>query len=392
MAIVRFTDRWLSATSLTPQDGRAEYVDGLCPGLHLRVTALGTRTFSAVFRLNGALTRRTIGRYPLVTLANARASALDIMRKAQEGIDAREHRSRAEAALTYHDLVVAYTDKHLRLNARSWRNIYSGLSSARMERFMGRRVADITRRELIDLIDEIAAEGRVQGAINQLRFLKMMFNWAASRDMIPSNPCDGIKPPGRTTERDRVLSDGEIGAIWNATAKLRPPFGAMYRMFLLTGQRRGEVAAMQWREIDEVTWTIPREKVKKDRPHAVPLSKTALVTLAALPRHGGNGYVFTTTDGDSPTTNFRKTKQKLDRLSGTSGWTIHDIRRTVRSRLAELGISEAVARKVVNHESGKVDRIYNRHLYSAEKRQALADWERLLLKLARSARVSPAAR
>jgi len=382
MATVRFTDKWLGASSLTPAEGRTEYVDGLCPGLYFRVTSTGIRTFSVMFRLNGKLTRRTIGRYPRVSLANARRSALDVMRKAQEGIDAREHRAREGSTLTYAELAAAYVEKHLRLNARSWKNISSGLVHTRMDRFKKRRVADIRRRDIIELIDEIVAEGKPQAAINQLRFLKMMFNWAAGRDMIAANPCDGVKPPGRTHERDRVLSNGEIVAVWNATAQLPQPFGAMYRMFMLTGQRRGEVATMQWREITDRVWTIPREKVKKDRPHAVPLTTTAMATLATLTRYGDDAFVFTTTGGERPSSNFDKAKQQLDRVSGTSGWTIHDLRRTVRSKLAELRVPEIVARKVLNHETGKVDRIYNRHEYLNEKREALKKWEKMLLSLA----------
>ncbi len=389
MATVRFTDKWLGAASLTPKEARVEYIDGLCPGLHLRVTNTGIRTFSAMFRLNGKLTRRTIGRYPLVSLANARASALDIMRKAQEGIDAREHRSREEATLTYGELVAAYVEKHLKPNTRSGDKIKQGLTHFRMARFTKRRVADIRRRDIIEVIDEIVADGKLQGAINHLRHLKMLFNWAAGRDMIATNPTDGIKSPGRTTERDRILSDAEIVAVWKTTARLPEPFGAMYRMFLLTGQRRTEVATMRWSEINDTVWTIPREKVKKDRPHAVPLTKTALATLAGLTRYPGNDFVFTTNtsstrrpdDGARPSSNFNKTKQELDRVSGTSGWTIHDLRRTVRSKLAEMGVPEVVARKVLNHETGKVDRIYNRYEYLPEKRKALEKWEKNLLSL-----------
>ncbi len=168
MATVRFTDKWLGATSLTPSAGRVEYVDGLCPGLHYRVSVNGVRTFSVVFRLNGKLSRRTIGRYPRITLANARASALDVMRKAQEGIDAHEHRSREESTLTYAQLVEAYVEKHLKPNARSWKNVSNGLRHARMDRFGKKRVADIRRRDIIDLIDEIVADGKPQAAINHL--------------------------------------------------------------------------------------------------------------------------------------------------------------------------------------------------------------------------------
>jgi integrase len=120
----------------------------------------------------------------------------------------------------------------------------------------------------------------------------------------------------------------------------------------------------------------------------VPLTATAediLKGLARLPRVlDDQGFVFTTTGGKSPSSNFAKVKAELDRLSGVSGWTIHDIHRTVRSKLAELGVPREVARKVLNHEDGKVDRIYNRHEYMAEKREALERWERMLLSLSKA--------
>ena len=150
-------------------------------------------------------------------------------------------------------------------------------------------------------------------------------------------------------------------------------------MFLLTGQRRAEVSTMCWNEISGNVWVIPREKVKKDRAHAVPLTDTAIAVLKTLPRFAEGDHVFTTTDGRKASSNFSKTSAKLQELSSTSGWTIHDIRRTVRSKLAELGVSREVARKVLNHEDGKIDRIYNRHEYAAEKRVALFQWERRLM-------------
>ena len=385
MSKQRFTDRWLQSPALTPDKGRAEFVDNLCPGLHLRVTIHGTRTFSAMFRVNGKLTRKTIGRYPRVSLSDARSSALGIIRSAQDTADARERRSRAPCTVTYGELVETYTEKHLKVNARSWRNIRSGLLGKRMAPFMRRKVASITRREIIDLCDSIVAEGSPQAAVNHLRYLKMLFNWSASRDLIVSNPCTGVKPPARTIERDRILCDKELIAVWRATFTLPSPWGEMFRMFVLTGQRRSEVATMRWSEVSGHIWTIPREKVKKDRAHSVPLSTTAMATLGSLgdlPRFEEDGFIFSTTGGSTPSSNFCKVKRQLDKASGVTGWTIHDIRRTVRSKLAELGVPREVARKILNHEDGKVDRIYNRHEYLAEKREALERWERMLLGLA----------
>lgn len=153
---------------------------------------------------------------------------------------------------------------------------------------------------------------------------------------------------------------------------------------MLTGQRRSEVATMRWCDIKDDVWTIPREVVKKDRSHAVPLSHAMLRNLDDSPCFGPDAYVFTATGGTVASSNFNKTKKELDKLSGVTGWCIHDIRRTVRSKLAELGVPREVARKVLNHEDGKVDRIYNRHEYLAEKREALEKWGQHLMTLVAS--------
>ncbi len=278
MTQIRFTDRWLQSRNLVPQDGRLEFVDGLCPGLHLRVTHHGRRTFSAMFRVNGKLTRETIGPYPVVTLQNARATALELMRNAQAGVGSREHNAREDSTTTYAELVEAYTEKHLKPNARSWKNIRACLLQARLHPLLKRRVADITRREIIAVIDAAVADGMTQAGNNQLRYLKMMFNWAAGRDLIDRSPCEGVKPPGRTTERDRVLTDKEIAAIWRATAQLPAPFGAMYRMFLLTGQRRSEVATMRWGDVNTPIYLLTRKfeggyKCKANASQALPCNR-----------------------------------------------------------------------------------------------------------------------
>jgi integrase len=332
-----------------------------------------------MLRVNGRQQRRTIGRYPNLSLASARAAALDMLRGAADGVDPREPAAVPAATLTYAELVDAYVERHLKPNARSWRDIRSSLLHPAFRTLRTRAAAGITRGEIATLIDAVVAEGKGQAAVNLLRRLKMLFNWAAERDLLPANPCERIRPPVRVVERDRVLSDSEIVAVWQACDQLPPPWCQMIRTLMLTGQRRSEVATMRWSEVEGATWVIPREKVKKDRPHAVPLSATAAATLATLPRWGHGAYVFTTTGGASASSNFAKTKRLLGEVSGVSDWRIHDIRRTVRSKLAELGVPRDVARKVLNHEDGKVDRIYNRHEYLAEKREALERWEDRLL-------------
>lgn len=383
MAVLRFTDRWL-ANCQPPPRGRLEFADGLCPGLRARITSKGKKSFSVVSWVNGRQQRVTLGRYPLVSLADARMRTKGALLEQSLHIHPPAGDAPAEPRLTYLEMADQYLERHLKPNIRSWRNVHSSLvSHPAVQRLLSRSAAEITRRELVDVIDSVAAAGTPQAAVNLLRRLKMLFNWAVDRDLMSASPCDRIRPLAKTVERDRVLSDVEIAAVWQASFKLSAPYGEMYRMFLLTGQRRSEVATMRWPEIQSDVWTIPREKVKKDRPHTVPLTATAqgiLSGLAGLPRVvDDNGFVFTTTGGASASSNFAKVKRELDELSGVTGWTIHDIRRTVRSKLAELGVPREVARKVLNHEDAKVDRIYNRHEYLTEKREALGRWERMLL-------------
>ncbi len=384
MTVQRFTDKWLQSPSIVPAEGRAQFVDALCPGLQLRVTVKGTRTFSVLVRSGGRAQRQTIGTYPRVTLVEARDRALETLRAADRGIVGLGKRSLVREDLTLQQLVDAYIARHLKPNAKSWNNIKSYFVGSRKQvsrihHLLPRRVSEIAKADVVDVIDAIMAEGKPQSAVNLLRYIKMLFNWAADRDLVPANPFERIRPPARTRERDRVLSDLEIAAVWHASFQLMTPYGQMYRTFLLTGQRRSEVSTMRWSEITGDTWVIPREKVKKDRAHAVPLTQTARDTLASLTNYGAEAFIFTTTGGQSSSSNFAKVKREIDRLSGASGWTIHDIRRTVRSKFAELRVAREVARKVMNHEDGKVDRIYNRHEYLIEKREALARWEENLL-------------
>ena len=337
-----------------------------------------------MLRVDGRLQRRTIGRYPQLSLAQARTATLDMLRKASEGIDPRQPAPGATASLTYAQLVDGYVERHLKPNARSWADIKGSLLHTSLRHLFTRSASGIARGEIAELIDKILADGKPQAAVNVLRRLKMLFGWAVNRDLVTVNPCERIRPPAKTIERDRVLADVEIVAVWRASETLPPPYGQMYRMFLLTGQRRSEVATMRWCDVQGDLWTIPRAAVKKDRAHAVPLTATAVATLATLPCYGTNSFVFTTTGGRTASSNFNKVKREVDRLSGTGGWTIHDIRRTVRSKLAELGVPEVVARKVMNHEAGKVDRIYNRHAYLDEKREALERWQKRLMEICHS--------
>ena len=250
-----------------------------------------------------------------------------------------------------------------------------------------RRIQDITRRDVIELLDGLTDRGLGIGANRSFALVRKLFNWAVERDIIAETPCKGIRPPVSEVSRDRLLSDDEIKAFWKATEAIGYPFGPLFRLLLLTGQRLGEVAEMSASELrpDERMWTIPKERAKNNSVHDVPLSDAALAVLEALPRIAGTRRFLFTTTTETAVSGFSKSKEGLDRIMApTTPWRLHDLRRTVASGMARLGINLPVIEKVLNHTSGSfagIVGVYQRHSFADEKRQALEAWGRFVTAL-----------
>jgi integrase len=183
-----------------------------------------------------------------------------------------------------------------------------------------------------------------------------------------------------------VLTDSELRSVWQAADTAGGPFGALVKLLILTGQRRDEVARMTWSEIDTEArlWTLPGERTKNDQPHEIPLNKPAMAILKALPRIGER-FALTST-GEAPSSGYSKGKRRLDALlpPDMPDWRLHDLRRTVASGMARLGVSLPVIEKVLNHTSGSfagIVGVYQRHGFSDEKRKALETWGRFVAAL-----------
>jgi len=205
------------------------------------------------------------------------------------------------------------------------------------------------------------------------------------RYRVDGNPCSGVKPPAKEKSRDRVLTDDELKAVWKAADELAWPFGRIVQLLILTGQRREEVAGTTWGEFNLETrvWKLPRGRVKNDAGHDVPLSVAAIELIKGLPRLRGCDLVFSTT-GESAVSGFSKAKDKLDKKADVRNWRIHDLRRTVASGMARLGVNLPVIEKVLNHSSGSfagIVGVYQRHSFADEKRQALEAWARFVTNL-----------
>jgi integrase len=389
-------------------------------GLVLRVsTRLGedqshvtSRTWAVLYRVKGSgkLRRLTIGDYPSYSLADARTEAEEATKSARRGIDPAEQRkaaAKAEAARsadTIEKVVDEFMTRHMAGKERSPRYIKETrriFDSYVLPRWRGRAIGDITRRDIIELLDKVFDDGAPIAANRTLAAVRKLLNWALQRGLIEASPATLIERPGEEQQRDRTLAADEIRALWPQFDALGFPFGRFFQMALATGQRREEVAGMRWPEIKAIaavatpadarmtpiewTWTMQADRTKADRAHVVPLSPIATEILGNLPRLGA--YVFTST-GARPISGYSKAKAALDKAvdveqkkagaKSLEHWTIHDLRRTAATEMARLGIARLIIGKVLNHADRTVTGIYDRHQYLAEKRRALEVWGQYL--------------
>jgi integrase len=186
---------------------------------------------------------------------------------------------------------------------------------------------------------------------------------------------------GKRAARERTLFDAELRAVWHAAGSMGYPYGAIFRMLILTGQREREVGDMRWSEVDfeKNLWTIPANRMKGGRAHEVPLAPHALAVLGGLPRFTSGECAFTTTGGVKPVNNFSRAKARMDALSGVSSWVIHDLRRTMRTHLSALPVQDLVRELVIAHAKPGLHKVYDQHAYQDEKRRCLDLWEKRLL-------------
>jgi integrase len=366
-----------------PAKGQIELWDGALPGLGLRISAGGTKAWVLVYRMHGRPRRFTFGRWPMLGLINARKAARKALGVVEAGMDPAairaENRERNERD-TFEAVVSHFIERYAKPKNRSWRETERLLQRELVPLWRRRPIATISRRDVIEALDAIVDRGAPVIACRTLAAVRKLFNWSLERGIIEATPVTGIGAPASVESRDRVLDDEELAAVWRACDGLRWPFGPMFKLLILTGQRRDEVASMLWRDLDfeRRIWTLPREVTKSDRAHIVPLSPLALDLLSSLPRLG-EGYVFPSRRqaSDQPASGFSHAKARLDRLSGVKGWRLHDLRRTVASGMARLGVLPHVIERVLNHVTGSlggVAGVYNRFGYEPEMRRALDAW------------------
>jgi integrase len=412
------TQLFLDRISL-PKAGRIEYWDTHQKGLCLRLSATGARSWITMYRVNGKQVRETLGSLAQIPKVDeARRRALASMQKARTGINPVEERRHAKARVATNTFAAA-VERYLAQCERDLRpKTVSGYRQLFehdvLPRWGDRPLSEITKGDILELLQDKAARrdrprkgtngGSVIQANRLLKRLKTFFSWCADHDLITGDPTAGVRKPGSENARDRVLTDDEIRAFWAATGSLdakrrdAPPFGTLFRLLLLTAQRKSEVTGMRWSEIREDVWHIPGSRTKNGKPHFVHLSDMACEVLNALPRIEGRDLIFSG-NGVSVTSGFGRAKLRLDKLmvealrdeAGSDQielppFVIHDLRRTATTGMARLGIAPHVADRVLNHTAGTirgVAAVYNRFEYLPERKAALDAWGRFVEGLVR---------
>lgn len=302
----------------------------------------------------------TIGHYPSMTLQEARQAA-------HTALGATISQRMAPA---FPDALAAF------LAQNRWRPRSLGVLKSSLNHFSWTRpINKITHEDIVTALDSIPHRSARAHALKDIR---TFFNWCVPR-YLAASPANGLKMPAYKP-RERVLTNEELRSVWNAAADI-PRFGAIVQLLILTGQRRGEIASLRWENVTADTLTFP--ETKNGRSHTIPLGILAAITL---PVAEAEGFVFPATHGEGAYNGWGKHFKDLQNRSGTSEWTLHDLRRTFATNLAALGTPIHVTEKLLNHVSGShggIVGVYQRHAYWEEQKAAIAAWESKLQSLVR---------
>jgi integrase len=393
---MKLTGATLQKLKLPPGAADKIFFDEGLSGFGLRVRDGGKRTWIAQYRVGTKQRRVTLGTVENLDPQAARQRAKDVLSKVHLGGDPQTEKAerRSQASVTVGVMVERYLAERAakRLKPRSFEEVERHLKK-HWSALSGLPIRTVTRSDVAAQLGRIAKDSGPFASNRARAALSAFFSWAIGEGLVDATPVLGTNKATKEISRERVLSGEELAAIWNEAGG--GDYGAIVRLLILMGQRREEVGGMLWSEIDldKRVWRIDAERTKNGLAHEVPLSSPAVEILRKRER-SGRALVFG--GGDGPFQGWSNAKSALDRRvltklgeTGADGalkpWRLHDIRRTVATRMADLGVQPHVIEAVLNHISGHkagVAGVYNRATYAAEKRQALDMWGEHVVSLA----------
>jgi integrase len=360
------TDRYIANLKAKPK--RQHIFDTQVPGLCVRVSPKGAKTFTVVSRVNGKQQWRQVGPYGIVTLGEARELAREEIKRRARGEPLPQPKP-AVAPDAFEAIYKTFLKRHVEHEGlRSAPEIRRVFKVYILPSWRTRPIETIARRDVAELLDQVQDNHGPAQADKVLSHLSKMFHWFATRDGDFNSP---IVPGMRRTKsseraRTRVLSDDDIRTLW---PHLTDTYGALVKTLLLTGQRREKVSTMKWEDISDGVWIIPTEDREKGNADTLPLSDLALEVIESQPRKCD--YVFFGRLSNSSLRGFQPLKQKLDAAVPLPHWTLHDLRRTAKTLMQRGGTRPDISERVLGHVIGGVEGIYDRHHYDPEKLDAL---------------------
>ena len=374
-----------SVAGLRRPAGKQDHIewDDSLPGFGVRSRG-DTKRWIVQYRVGPQQRRESLGDIRKVKLEDARRIARQRFAQAELGVDPAAEKAKARAAATAAKLTVAsVAARYLAAKEDVLRpSTYKAAKryfAVQWKPLADRPIDGVKRADVAVRLQEIIEINGRTSAARARSNLSALFSWAMREGLCEANPVIVTNDPGEGIEpRDRVLTDHELGAIWRACQD--DDFGRIVKLLILTGCRREEIGGLKWSEIDLDTgiMTIPGERTKNHRPLALTLPPMAIDILRSVPHRADRAYVFGVRGGAFSAWSYA-TLALNNRIAAAEGkplahWTLHDLRRTMRTGLGKLGVPPHVAELVINHVKGGVQGIYDRHRYESEIKQALALW------------------
>jgi len=381
-------------------DGKEVFLrDEKTPGLIVRVTPAGNRRFNFLYwsPVSQRQRRVTLNKWPTDpqaqgdALAEARQRALSLGAEMAAGRDPLEA-AQPGSGMTVADLLEHYLEAEARPSLKTSGQVERTLRNHLIPTLGKRPIATVTRKDLHAILDRLVKKGKLGACANVRKYTARLFNFALERDLLPASPAANLRVKAlqrRQPDAGRELSDEELRAVWAAIGEERSPWRECMRLLLLTGQRRTEIAELQWTEVDDQQRLLAFDpaRYKTGIAHLVPLPAVAWEILSKVPKWEGCPYVFSL-DGKGPVRAFGRLKKRLDTAAerhlghAMPPWRgAHDLRVTVASRLASLGVPAEIGEAVLGHLPPRLRRVYQKHLFLDEKREALEQWAKHLMEL-----------
>jgi integrase len=361
---------------MRPRGTRYAVPDSGCRGLYLNVYPTGRKSWSVRYRFAGITRNLTLDGFP--PLAQARIAATKTLAEVAQGKDpaaAKQEGRRTDhtrGADTIEHWAALFVERHAKKHTRpnSWRQTIHVFDDYVLPAWRGRPAHDIRRKDVRELLEGIAEHKPIM-ANRAHGVLSKFFKWVCARDDELTSPVIGVERPAPENVRERVLDDAEIVRLWKALEAIGGPTAAAVQILLLTGQRRNEIALLRHSEVKGDVLELPAGRMKGKRGHTAPLSTQAAAIIAAQPRIGERVFVH-----ESP--HFDRLKREIDaRMGDIPKWVTHDIRRSVASGMARIGVPVPVIEKILAHRKGTfagVVGVYQKHSFLPEMAAALQKW------------------